>query len=145
MTNGRLPVRLEPVLGESLSSFVQRLAVANDVAPSYILGVARDAVVRWRYRDSVLSRVAGLSDVSVDDLRLLTVEGIYPEWASTQSVVGLGRVGRPVYCPVCSPSTSGEWTGSFHCRSHVATAGYSCASCVLVIFGRLAGGRLRRR
>src|SRR3981081_3030841 len=74
------------------------LAIANDVTRYYIEGMGHDDRAWWRYCDSVLGRVAALSDVSLDGLRQLTVEGVYPEWASTQSVVGLGRVGRPVYC-----------------------------------------------
>ena len=105
MTGGQLPVRLGPVAGESLSSFVQRLAVANDVASPFIVGAKRDFAARSRFRDSVLSRVAVLSGLPVDFVRRLTLEGSYPDWVCTQTVVGLGRVGRPVYCPACSPSS----------------------------------------
>lgn len=74
MTLTRLPARLPIEEGESIASFVRRLASLNDVAVAYVLGSERQ-LPKKRPHSDVLERIADLSGVDRSRLEDSTMRG----------------------------------------------------------------------
>jgi hypothetical protein len=110
----RLPLRCEPIAGESLSGFVHRLAERNGVRPSALLRILGERLPIYG-NPRLLERLATLADWDVTELAAMGTSRStlktgpdphpYAPWASVflgQIIISLQLRGRRrAVCPTC--------------------------------------------
>ncbi|MFW0786408.1 TniQ family protein [Gordonia sp. CPCC 206044] len=151
-----LPLRVEPVYGEALDSFVEAYARRYHVTPAEFyrhIGCSNPSVREVVKAPSlaVLEAIAVASELPVGVVRAMTLDSLPSGWAARQaplsSVSSAYRrdrryfwmaAGGSRFCPACLADTDGRWLlrwrlrWSFVCVKHRCLLVDTCASCGVV-------------
>jgi len=123
-----LPIRLAPLPGEALESFVQRTARANLLRPVDVGWPAR--LDHIRHRGSVdlgrISSTTGLSAEALQDMTVFTYPPAVTGTARPGALKTLWRIsGQRRYCPGCSPH--------IRCRDWDLALSVCCLRCLQLL------------
>lgn len=96
----KLPVRMIPLPGESLASYVRRTAEANHISQTQVLG-GYPALTKLRYGDAaVVERIHQVTGVDPDTLRLMCHPIVARTKGSRIGFLGI-RTNQPAICHKC--------------------------------------------
>jgi hypothetical protein len=157
-----LPIRVSPVRGEAIDSWLEFLAHRNhtawaDLSPAVGLDPPNSApngwVVQLRAGErAAISAATGVAGATLDRMTLAryadTALRIEPATRTVRRVFPWTRVGASRYCPYCLADSGGRWqlawrlAWSFVCVEHCCLLADTCPQCRQAQRGNALAGRI---
>lgn len=146
-TGRRLPLRVAPVQGEAIDSWLEVTARRMDlslgaVARALDLPIAtRPVWIRWLSRDQLeaIEAATGVSSTIVEAMTLSVYDGtalqLEPDSHRFDATFPFGALSWSRYCPECLTESQGRWQlvwrlgWSFVCLKHNCLLADACPSC----------------